>query len=42
MQTKIFSYDKNFEDLLSTWGAWAAQYVKRQTVGLGSGHDLTV
>ena len=27
---------------MDCWGAWVAQLVKRQTLDLGSGHDLTV
>ena len=30
------------QSLKCTWGAWVAQSVKRPTLDIGSGHDLTV
>ena len=44
-ENQIKCLEKNEDELLKTSccpGAWVAQLVKHCTVGLGSGHDLTV
>ena len=39
--SKVLAYDSWFEET-ETWGTWVAQLVKCPTLGLCSGHDLTV